>query len=116
MSMLIVFLCFGLCYGCGSVETHASVRPGRSGDTVDSQFHRGRLLYKKEPRPSASSPKAITTSIADFTNLLLKDLTETIKTRMSLFPPLPSKGCLWHGLLAQIGDGTNGDLCKQMGF
>ena len=54
---------------------------------MDTLFHRGRLLYKREPRPAASSPKAITTSIADFTNLLLKDLAEMIKTRMSLFPP-----------------------------
>ena len=87
MSMFIVFLCCGLCYGYGSVETRAAVPPGRSGDAVDTPFHRGRLLYKREPRPSASSSKAITTFIADFTNLLLKDLTEMIKTRMSLFPP-----------------------------
>ena len=88
MSTFLVFLCCGLSYGCGSVETRASVRPGGSDDTVDSQFHQRRLLDKMEPRPSASSPIAITTFIADFANLLLKDLTETIKTRMSLFPPV----------------------------
>ena len=87
MSMFIVFLCFGLSCGCGAEELRASVLPGRSGDGMDTLFHRGRLLYKREPKPSASSPKAITTFIADFTNLLLKDLTEMIKTRMSLFPP-----------------------------
>ena len=72
---------------------------------MDSQFHRGRLLYKKEPRPSASSPKAITTSIADFTNLLLKDLTETIKTRMSLFPP-GSRAAVSERSVYTLSDGS----------
>ena len=75
------------------METRASVRPGGSDDTVDSQFHQRCLLDKMEPRPSASSPIAITTFIADFANLLLKDLTETINTRMSLFPSVAMQLC-----------------------
>ena len=69
------------------METRASARPGGRDDPVDSQLHQRRLLDKREPRQSAASPIAITTFIADFTKLLIGDLTGTRKTRVSLFPP-----------------------------
>ena len=103
--MFLVFLCCGLSYGCGSVETRAIARPGGRDDTVDSQFHQRRLLDKKEPRPSAASPIAITTFIADLANLLLEDLTGTRKTRVSLFPP-GSRAAVSERSVYTLSDGS----------